>query len=117
MGRFGRCGSGDSAEFAQTDAPSATARSLSPFQPTEHREGTLSNLSNVKCSTCGGEMVQKSPLRLFVAGMLMVASLAIAAFVPYFLAPGIILLLAGIYLMVWATVGKGRWCRECKKFS
>lgn len=72
---------------------------------------------SLRCGTCGGEMVQKSRLRLFVVGALMVASLAVAAFFPYFLVPGIILLLTGAYLIVWATLGQGRWCRECKKFS
>jgi hypothetical protein len=62
-------------------------------------------------------MVQRSRLRLFIVGVLMVASLAIAAFVPLFWAPGIILLLTGCYLIVWATFGKGSWCRTCKKFG
>jgi hypothetical protein len=38
-------------------------------------------------------------------------------FFPFFWAPGVILLLTGIYLIVWATLGKGYWCRNCKKFS
>jgi hypothetical protein len=62
-------------------------------------------------------MVQKSRFRLFIVGVLMVASLAIAVFVPLFWAPGIILLLTGCYLIVWATLGKGCWCRTCKKFG
>jgi hypothetical protein len=62
-------------------------------------------------------MVQKSRLRLFIVGVVMVASLAIARFVPLFWAPGIILLLTGCYLIVWATLGKGCWCRTCKKFG
>jgi len=24
--------------------------------------------------------------------------------------------LVGLYLMAWAIIGKGRWCRECKRF-
>ena len=71
----------------------------------------------VKCKTCGGEMVQKSRFRLFIVGVLMVASLAIAVFVPLFWTPGIILLLTGCYLIIWATLGKGCWCRTCKKFG
>ena len=71
----------------------------------------------VKCKTCNGEMIQKSRFRLFIVGVLMVASLAIAVFVPLFWAPGIILLLTGCYLIIWATLGKGRWCRTCKKFG
>jgi hypothetical protein len=75
------------------------------------------NERSLRCGTCGGEMVQKSRLRLFIVGCLMVASLAVAGFFPYFLLPGIILLVTGGYLIVWAMLGKGRWCRECKKFS
>jgi hypothetical protein len=47
----------------------------------------------------------------------MIASVALTAFNPYLLVPGVILLLTGIYLVVWVTLGKGRWCRQCKKFS
>jgi hypothetical protein len=24
--------------------------------------------------------------------------------------------LVGSYLMAWATIGKGLWCRQCKRF-
>jgi hypothetical protein len=37
--------------------------------------------------------------------------------IPYFWIPGILLVLVGGYLVVWVTLGKGCWCRECKKFS
>ena len=69
------------------------------------------------CPTCGGEMIQKSKTRLIVVGLGMIASIGIAFIFPLFWGPGIILVLTGIYLLVWATVGKGRWCRTCKKFS
>jgi len=62
-------------------------------------------------------MVQKSRLRLMAVGCALVASIAVAGFVPIFWAPGIVLLITGGYLIVWATLGKGRWCRECKKFN
>jgi len=70
----------------------------------------------IKCKTCGGEIIQKNRWRLFIVGALMSASLAIAAFVRLFWIPGLILLVTGSYLMVWATLGKGCWCRACKKF-
>jgi hypothetical protein len=70
-----------------------------------------------KCATCGGEMIQKNRPRLFVAGVLMLASIALTPFVPYFWAPGVLLALTGAYLLSWATLGKGAWCRACKKFS
>ena len=71
----------------------------------------------MKCKTCDGEVIQKSRGRLFIVGVLMCGSIAIALFAPIFWAPGIILLLTGIYLIVWATLGKGCWCRNCKRFS
>jgi len=71
----------------------------------------------MKCKICNGEMIQKDRRRLFIVGALMVVSVVTALFFPFFWAPGIILALTGIYLMVWATFGKGYWCRNCKKFS
>ena len=69
------------------------------------------------CPICGGELVQKSKARLMLVGLCMMASVGIAFFVSWFWAPGIILGITGIYLVVWATLGKARWCRNCKKFS
>jgi hypothetical protein len=74
-------------------------------------------MADCQCRTCGSRMVQKNTLRLFVVGLAMVASPAVAAFVPFLWAPAIILVLTGTYLIVWATLGRGNWCRECKKFS
>jgi hypothetical protein len=61
-------------------------------------------------------MVQKSRLRLFLVGAAMIASIAIAPFVPYLWGPVAILALIGVYLIVWATLGRGAWCRTCKRF-
>jgi hypothetical protein len=47
----------------------------------------------------------------------MIASVAATALNSYLLVPGVILLLTGLYLVVWAALGRGRWCRRCKKFS
>jgi hypothetical protein len=71
----------------------------------------------INCTTCGGVMIQKSRSRLFIVGALMIASLSITAFARLFWIPGIVLLLTGAYLIIWATVGKGCWCRTCKKFG
>ena len=35
---------------------------------------------------------------------------------PWFWIPAVIALLAGAYLILWATHGKGLWCRQCKTF-
>ena len=71
----------------------------------------------MNCKTCGGEMIQKSRARLITVGLLMLASLLIGFFIPAFWIPGIILGLTGGYLLVWATLGRGCWCRNRKKFS
>jgi hypothetical protein len=71
----------------------------------------------MQCRTCGGEMIQKGRLRLFVVGALMVASIGLAPFVPFLWALGILLFLAGAYLLVRATLGNGFWCRACKRIS
>jgi hypothetical protein len=62
-------------------------------------------------------MIQKSRTRLFVVGIAMIASLTIAFFYKPFWAPGIILVITGAYLVVWATLGKACWCRNCKTFN
>jgi len=62
-------------------------------------------------------MIQKSRLRLVTAGLLLMASSALAFRFAWFWAPGIILFLTGAYLLVWATLGHGGWCRNCKKFN
>ena len=74
-------------------------------------------MPDLKCTNCDGEMVQKSRLRLFVVGLLMIAAPAVPSYIPFFWAPSIILSVTGVYLMLWATLGKGRWCRTCKRFS
>ena len=71
----------------------------------------------MNCKTCGGAMIQKSRNRLLTVGALMIASIAIAFYLPWFWAPGIILLLTGAYLILWATLGRACWCRNCKKFG
>ena len=52
-----------------------------------------------------------------MVGVLMCATLSIAFWVPLFWIPGILLFLAGAYLIAWATFAKGMWCRQCKTFS
>ena len=69
------------------------------------------------CPECGGEMIQKSKTRLLSVGICLMASIGVAFFVPLFWSPGIVLVLTGIYLVVWATLGRTRWCRSCKKFN
>ena len=71
----------------------------------------------MKCRNCGQEMIQKSRLRLFAAGTAFCAAIGLAFVIPHFEVPGILLSFAGAYLILWATLGQGRWCRRCKKFD
>jgi hypothetical protein len=71
----------------------------------------------VKCPACQDEMVQKNRPLLAVVGIALLFSPTLALITAYFWLPGIILFLTGIYLLIWATRGKGLWCRNCKKFS
>jgi hypothetical protein len=71
----------------------------------------------MKCKTCDGEMIQKSRVRLITVGLVQMALIAVAFRFSWFWAPGIILFIAGAYLIVWGTLGHGGWCRNCKKFS
>ena len=75
------------------------------------------NRGDARCRNCDGPLIRRNPVLLFVVGVLMCASLGIAFLVPWFWVPGSILLLAGIYLVVWATLAGGKWCRQCKTFS
>jgi hypothetical protein len=69
------------------------------------------------CKSCGGEMIQKSRVRLTGVGGVMLAISALAVVFPRFWPVAIILALTGVYLVVWGTLGQGGWCRDCKKFN
>ena len=69
------------------------------------------------CRRCGGEVVQKPLARLILVGLLMLASLILPSFWPILWTPAILLGLTGGYLIAWALIGRGRWCRGCKRFD
>ncbi len=69
------------------------------------------------CPDCGDAMVQKSPARLLIVGFALLVSSCIAIRLPALLVPPLIAVLTGLYLLVWATFGHGRWCRNCKSFK
>ena len=72
----------------------------------------------VQCRRCGGEVVQKPRKRLAFTGALMLtAGGGLGSLRPLFWAPALILGLTGGYLLAWASIGKGRWCRTCKRFD
>ena len=74
-------------------------------------------MTEARCRQCNGELTRRNPVQLLMVGVLMCATLSIAFWVPLFWIPGILLFLAGAYLIAWATFAKGMWCRHCKTFS
>lgn len=62
-------------------------------------------------------MVQKNRPLLAIVGFGLLLSPALGLITAYFWPPAIVLFLTGLYLLIWATRGKGLWCRNCKKFS
>lgn len=71
----------------------------------------------ISCRRCGGEVVQKPLPRLVLFGLAMLAAAGLALVWPFLWIPATILGLTGAYLIVWAVVGHGRWCRGCKRFD
>lgn len=69
------------------------------------------------CRRCGGLVVRKSRARLAAVGVLMVAGLGLGFVWAPLWFPAVILGLTGAYLLVWASAGRGRWCRGCKRFD
>jgi hypothetical protein len=69
------------------------------------------------CPRCHGALIRRNPVQLFVAGILMCASLAFAFIAPVLWLPGIAIFLGGLYLVAWAILAKGWWCRQCKTFA
>jgi len=69
------------------------------------------------CRRCGGEVVRKSPCRLVAVGILLLAAVSLGfLWWPLWL-PALLGGLTGVYLLAWALVGRGRWCRGCKRFD
>ena len=71
----------------------------------------------VQCRRCGGEVVQKSRGRLILVGVLMLAAVGLGLVSPLLWVPAVVFAMTGAYLLVWASVGRGRWCRTCKRFD
>jgi hypothetical protein len=70
-----------------------------------------------QCRRCGGEVVQKNRGRLALVGAVMLAALGLSVLGPLLWLPGLILGVTGGYLLAWASVGHGLWCRGCKRFD
>jgi len=68
------------------------------------------------CPACGHELTQKSRSLLALVGALFVAVAIPLLFFHYAWIVGIVTAAAGLYLLFWSVLGKGKWCRQCKKF-
>ena len=68
------------------------------------------------CPACGSAMIQRNRWLLAIVGLAFCATPLMAYLIPLLWIPAIIMVLAGGYLLLWATAGKGRWCRQCKTF-
>ncbi len=74
-------------------------------------------MSMAQCRRCGEEVVQKDPRRLIGVGVLMLAGTGLGWVWAPLWGPAVILGLTGAYLLVWASLGRARWCRGCKRFD
>jgi hypothetical protein len=75
------------------------------------------HVMDANCKTCHSKLIQKNRMVLFLVGIIMLALAAVGLFIPWLWVLSIPLSLVGGYLFVWATLGKGLWCRQCKKFA
>jgi hypothetical protein len=69
------------------------------------------------CRRCGGGVVQKPLARLVLVGVAMLAASYIGFVWPLLWPAALIIALIGLYLLAWAMIGRGRWCRGCKRFD
>jgi hypothetical protein len=69
------------------------------------------------CKRCGGEVVQKSRGRLVVVGTVMLGTPILSVYWWPFIIPAAVCALTCVYLLAWAFLGRGRWCRKCKRFD
>jgi hypothetical protein len=65
----------------------------------------------VEVNPCEGERKTRS-----IVGALMLAAVALASCRRSYV-PGLVLAMTGAYPLAWASIGKGHWCRGCKRFD
>jgi hypothetical protein len=68
------------------------------------------------CPACGQELTQKSQSLLSLAGAVFLVAAIPLLFFDYVWIVAIVTAAAGLYLLFWSVLGKGKWCRRCKKF-
>lgn len=70
----------------------------------------------MNCPTCGGAMREFNRIFVFVAGFAWFAAAVAMTQLGMlkYLSP--LFGLTGIFFLIWATLGQGLWCRNCKTF-
>jgi hypothetical protein len=71
----------------------------------------------VKCPACNAELVQRSRVVLFLAGVAFAAAAIALVWLSHWLwLPAAFLVLIALYLVTWSSWAKALWCRNCKRF-
>jgi hypothetical protein len=68
------------------------------------------------CPGCGHELTQKSRPLLSLAGAVLLIAAIPLLFFHYVWIVAIVTAATGLFLLFWSVLGKGKWCRRCKKF-
>ena len=71
----------------------------------------------MNCPTCNAELVQRSRLMLFLAGVTFAGVAIVLVWLSQWLwLPAAFLVVIALYLAIWSGWAKGLWCRDCKRF-
>jgi len=71
----------------------------------------------MNCPTCNAELVQRSRLTLYLAGVAFAAvAIAFVWLSSWLWLPAALLVVTALYLVIWSGWAKGLWCRDCKRF-
>ena len=71
----------------------------------------------MNCPTCNAELVQRSRVGLFLAGVAFAGvAIALAWLARWLWLPAAFLVVIALYLVIWSGWAKGLWCRTCKRF-
>jgi len=69
------------------------------------------------CPTCNAELIQRSRLTLFLAGVVFAAVAIVLVWLSQWLwLPAALLVVIALYLAIWSWRANGLWCRDCKRF-
>lgn len=69
------------------------------------------------CPACNAELVQRSRLTLFLAGVAFAAvAIVLVRLSQWLWLPAALLVVIALYLAIWSGWAKGLWCRDCKRF-